>query len=67
MKSIRLYLKDTQRDFAKRIGVSPTTVNEIERGKREISDYVRAQLARIEMQLPDDFYNFYETFRAIKN
>ncbi|MDL5039512.1 helix-turn-helix transcriptional regulator [Heyndrickxia coagulans] len=62
-KAIRYYLGESQARFAKRIGVAPSTVCAIEKGQRDITDYIRAKLLRIESGLPDDFYTFYNRFR----
>jgi DNA-binding XRE family transcriptional regulator len=62
-KAIRLYLNESQVDFAKRLGVAASTVCAIEKGDRQVSDLIRARLTRIEMSLPDDFIQFYEKFR----
>ncbi|AST93263.1 hypothetical protein BC6307_19370 [Sutcliffiella cohnii] len=62
-RAIRHYLGDSMRKFAKRIGVNASTISDIEHGHRDITDYVRAKLIRIEAELPDDFYIFYEKFR----
>lgn len=62
-KAIRYYFGESMGKFSKRIGVAASTICAIENGQREISDYVRAKLARIEAGLPDDFYIFFEHFR----
>lgn len=62
-KAIRYYLGESMEKFGKRIGVGASTISDIENGNREISDYVRAKLVRIEMSLPDDFYSFYVMFK----
>lgn len=62
-KAIRYYLNESMEKFAKRIGVAASTICAIENSQRDISDYVRAKLARIEAELPGDFFIFYEYFR----
>ncbi|MFS0647085.1 helix-turn-helix domain-containing protein [Siminovitchia sp. 179-K 8D1 HS] len=62
VKAIRHYLGLSMAEFAKRLGVSVGTVCIIEQGGRDVSDYVRAKLARLEMELDDDFYLFMEKF-----
>jgi transcriptional regulator with XRE-family HTH domain len=61
-KAIRYYLGESMEKFSKRIGVAASTVCAIENGQREVSDYVRAKLVRIENELPDDFFLFYNKF-----
>lgn len=63
-KAIRYYLGESMEKFSKRIGVAASTVCAIENGQREVSDYVRAKLVRIENELPDDFFLFYNKFSA---
>lgn len=59
-KAMRLFLKETQKEFAVRLGVSASTICAIEKECREISDLINARLLHLEMNLPTDFYNFYE-------
>lgn len=65
MKAIRLFFGESQAAFARRLGVAATTINEIERGKREMSDLIKAKLIRLENELPDEFFNFYVKLRKI--
>ncbi|GIN39612.1 helix-turn-helix transcriptional regulator [Heyndrickxia oleronia] len=63
-KAMRYFLGESQAEFSRRLGVSTSTVCDIEKGKRGISDYIRAKLIRIEADLPaDDFFIFYEKFK----
>lgn len=62
-KAIRYYLGESMINFSKRIGVGAATICAIENGQRDISDYVRSKLVRIESDLPDDFYTFFESFK----
>ncbi|MGG3622845.1 helix-turn-helix transcriptional regulator [Bacillus gobiensis] len=62
-KAIRYFLEESQEKFALRIGVAASTICAIEKGQRDISDYIRAKLVRIEAELPDEFFIFYEQFR----
>lgn len=62
-KAIRYFLEESQEKFGRRIGVAASTICAIEKGQREISDYIRAKLVRIETSLSDDFFIFYEHFR----
>lgn len=62
-KAIRCYLGESIEKFSKRIGVSISTISAIERKERDISDYVRSKLIRIESGLPSDFFIFYDYFR----
>lgn len=62
-KAIRYFLGESQAKFARRIGVAASTICAIEKDKRDITDYIRAKLVRIEAGLPDDFKNFYEHFK----
>lgn len=61
-KAIRYFLEESQEKFARRIGVAASTICAIEKGHRDISEYVRAKLVRIEAGLPDDFFIFYEQY-----
>jgi transcriptional regulator with XRE-family HTH domain len=62
-KAMRYFLNESMAAFGRRIGVGATTISDIENGHRAISDYVRAKLVRLEMQMPDDFYDFYALFK----
>lgn len=62
-KAIRLFLGDSMEEFGKRIGVAPSTISAIENGRRDITDYVRSKLVRIEMTLPKEFYTFFELMK----
>lgn len=64
-KAIRYFLEESQEKFARRIGVAASTICAIEKNKREISDYIRSKLVRIETSLPDEeFFIFYEHFKT---
>jgi DNA-binding XRE family transcriptional regulator len=63
VKAIRYYLSESMDNFGKRIGVAPSTICAIENNKREVSDYVRSKLIRLEAELPPDFFSFYELFK----
>lgn len=62
-KAIRCYLGESMEKFGKRIGVAASTISAIENNQRDISDYVRAKLVRLEIELPEDFLIFYDRFR----
>lgn len=62
-KAIRYYLNESMDNFGKRIGVAASTICAIENNNREVSDYVRSKLIRLEAQLPADFFSFYELFK----
>jgi transcriptional regulator with XRE-family HTH domain len=62
-KAIRYYMGESMEGFAKLIGVSPSTISAYENNQREISDYVRSKLIRLETQMPEAFLTFYEHFR----
>jgi transcriptional regulator with XRE-family HTH domain len=62
-KAIRYYVGESMEVFANRIGVAASTISAIENGQRDVSDYVRAKLIRIEAKMPEDFFNFYERFK----
>ncbi|RFU60527.1 helix-turn-helix domain-containing protein [Peribacillus glennii] len=64
-KGIRYYLEELQEKFARRIGVSSSTICAVEQGQRDITDKIRAKLVRIEAGLADDFFVFYEKFKRI--
>ncbi|MBT2653912.1 helix-turn-helix transcriptional regulator [Bacillus sp. ISL-18] len=61
-KAIRYFMGESMESFSKIINVAPSTISAIENGQREVSDYVRAKLIRLEAQMPNDFYIFYERF-----
>ncbi|MGC4378980.1 hypothetical protein WD019_18980 [Fictibacillus sp. Mic-4] len=62
-KAIRYFLGESQEKFARRIGVATSTICAIEKGQRDITDYIRAKLVRIEASLSDEFLLFFEHFR----
>jgi DNA-binding XRE family transcriptional regulator len=62
-KAIRYFLEESQEKFARRIGVAASTICAIEKNQRDITDYIRSKLVRIEAGLPDEFTLFYERFR----
>lgn len=64
-KAIRRYLNESQEKFARRIGVAASTICAIEKEQREISDYIRSKLVRIELEMPADFYIFLESYKKI--
>ncbi|WML30245.1 helix-turn-helix domain-containing protein [Neobacillus sp. OS1-32] len=61
-KALRYYVGESMEVFGKRIGVAASTICAIENGQRDLSDYVRAKLIRLETQMPDEFFIFYERF-----
>lgn len=63
-KAIRYYMNESMEEFSKRIGVAASTISAIENGQRDITDYIRAKLIRLELQMPDDFLIFYEKFKT---
>jgi transcriptional regulator with XRE-family HTH domain len=62
-KAIRYFMGESMEVFANRIRVAPSTISAIENGQRDVSDYVRAKLIRLEAQMPEKFISFYERFR----
>jgi transcriptional regulator with XRE-family HTH domain len=62
-KAIRYYMGESMEVFSNRIGVAASTISAIENDQREVSDYVRAKLIRLEAQMPEEFFSFYERFR----
>jgi len=63
VKAIRYYLCESQVGFGKRIGVAASTISAVENKQRDISDKIRAELIKIESELPEGFFNFYERFK----
>ncbi|WP_110928763.1 helix-turn-helix domain-containing protein [Bacillus massiliglaciei] len=63
-KAIRYFIGESQQNFAKRIGVSASTICAIEKKQREITDYVRAKLVRLESELPEEFNIFHDKFKV---
>jgi transcriptional regulator with XRE-family HTH domain len=62
-RAIRYYMNETMDEFSKRLGVAASTISDIENGNRYITDHMRAKLIRLEMQMPSEFYIFYERFK----
>lgn len=62
-KAIRYYMGESMEVFANRIGVAASTISAIENGQREVSDYVRAKLIRLEAQMPEEFFSFHVRFK----
>ncbi|MBB6281806.1 helix-turn-helix transcriptional regulator [Geobacillus subterraneus] len=58
-KAIRLEKQMTQDDFARLLGISRSTVQMIEAGKRRITDRVRMRLAK-HFDLTPEFMELYE-------
>lgn len=58
-RDIRNYKQMTMRQFASWLGVSLSTVCEIENGNRNVSHYVKAKLAH-KFDITDDFLQFRE-------
>jgi transcriptional regulator with XRE-family HTH domain len=58
-KAIRLYLGLSQSEFAKKLGVSETTVCLIEKGERRVTDRVRMRLAK-HFELTPEFLDYVE-------
>ena len=65
-KAIRLERGLTQRDFGELLGLSQSTIANIEAGRREITDTVRARLAK-NVNMTDDFFSFYLRFREFED
>lgn len=63
-RAIRFYIGETMEGFAKQLGVAASTISAIENGQREISDYIRFKLIRLEAAMPPEFFIFYEKFRS---
>ncbi|MFD0827097.1 helix-turn-helix domain-containing protein [Neobacillus sp. M.A.Huq-85] len=62
-RALRYYMGESMDGFAKQLGVAASTISAIENGQRDITDHIRAKLIRIEMQMPSEFYTFYEKFK----
>jgi transcriptional regulator with XRE-family HTH domain len=63
-RAIRLFMNESMEEFAKRLGVAASTISDVENGHRDITDYIRAKLIRLELQMPSEFISFYERFRT---
>lgn len=63
-RAIRLYMNASMEEFSKRLGVAASTISDVENGHRDITDYIRAKLIRLELEMPPEFFNFYEKFRS---
>jgi transcriptional regulator with XRE-family HTH domain len=63
-KAIRLKQKMTQQEFAELLGVSRSTIEAIESGRRPISDLVRARLAQ-KIDLDQESLRFLELYKKI--
>lgn len=64
-KAIRLEKGLTQREFGELLGLSQSTIANIEAGRREITDTVRARLAK-NVNMTDDFFSFYLRFQEFE-
>lgn len=65
-RKIRLYLRKTQEEFAKDLGVSDSTIAAIETGRRAISDRVRMRLA-VKFEITNDFIESMERAEKLTN
>ena len=63
-KWLRLKKKMTQDEFAELLGLSQSTVAAIEKGRRPISDSVRAKLAELGA-VDDDFLYFLHSIEKV--
>ncbi|MEW8987379.1 MAG: hypothetical protein AB2401_10340 [Bacillus sp. (in: firmicutes)] len=64
VKAMRYFLLESQVEFGKRVGVAASTICAIENKHRDISDYIRARLVKIEASLPQEEFNiFYDSFK----
>lgn len=63
-KRVRLKKKLTQKEFGNLLGVSESTIAAIEKGRRPISDQVRARLVQ-NIEIDDDLVSFLDSFRKI--
>jgi transcriptional regulator with XRE-family HTH domain len=63
-RAIRLFMNESMEEFSKRLGVAASTISDVENGHRDITDYIRAKLIKLELQMPPEFFDFYERFRT---
>jgi transcriptional regulator with XRE-family HTH domain len=62
-QALRLFIGESMQEFGSRIGAAASTISEVENGNREVSDRIRAKLTKLELQMPADFYDFFERFK----
>jgi transcriptional regulator with XRE-family HTH domain len=62
-RAIRLFMNESMTEFADRLGVAASTINDIEHGHRDITDRNRARLIHLELQMPSAFSDFYVRFK----
>lgn len=63
-QALRQFHKLTQQEFAGELGVSPSTVDSVETGRRPLSRFIRGKVAAT-YQLDDAFFKFYENYKSI--
>ncbi|MCK1997958.1 helix-turn-helix domain-containing protein [Psychrobacillus psychrodurans] len=62
--ALRQFHKLTQQQFAGELGVSPSTVDSVESGRRPLSRFIRGKVAST-YQLDDTFLKFYENYKNV--
>lgn len=62
-QALRQYHKLTQQQFAGELGVSPSTVDSVETGRRPLSSFIRGKVAST-YQLDETFFKFYENYKS---
>lgn len=63
-EALRQHHKLTQQEFARALGVSSSTVDSIETGRRPLSRFVRGKVAA-SFELDEDFLRFYHNYEKL--
>lgn len=66
VKLIRFYLKQSQQEFAKYLGVTYTTIADIESGHRKVSDNVLGKISHIFDASDPEFISYVERNQKLK-
>ncbi|MBM7838347.1 transcriptional regulator with XRE-family HTH domain [Alkalihalobacillus xiaoxiensis] len=65
-RALRLKEGLTQKEFASILGVSTSSVEAIETGRRNISDKVRAKLAQ-EYPLDESYFTYFDQYEKLQS
>lgn len=65
VKAARLYKRMSQAEFGDLLGVSASTIQHVESGRREVSETLRARL--IQAVVFDEFIPFFEQYKKFDN
>lgn len=65
-KALRQFTELTQKDFAKSLGVSDSTIDAVEAGRRPVSAFIKGRVAAA-YKIDDAFLSFYDNYKTIKS